>query len=210
MASSCRSFVPKMGGGPLRRWCYNCNLHEDAHLEPSGDRPKGTGTYPSLPVASQSSQYGAAVAVFDFDQTLAAIHVGIFDVNSSDRVFGGAARTQMIVSMLAALRAAGSDVHVVTRNSVHVCRKALGPPPGINVLGLLGSILGREDYGWTTPKSAVRIATHYHMHALVPRQCHPADSGVKGLAPRGPEVTELKNRLSADDLFSTDDPADTW
>ena len=116
--------------------------------------------YPSLPDATQSRGGGSIVAVFDFDQTLASIHVGIFDVNSSDRVFGGAARTQIIINMIAALRAAGAEVHIVTRNSVHVVRKALGPRPGINVLGLVGSILGREDYDWSTPKSAVIAATN--------------------------------------------------
>ena len=185
MAASCR-FTPKKPSGPLSSWCVHCNVHKDNHsaTSPRGaDRPKGM--YPSLPDATQSRGGGSIVAVFDFDQTLASIQVGIFDVNSSDRVFGGAARTQIIINMIAALRAAGAEVHIVTRNSVHVVRKALGPRPGINVLGLVGSILGREDYDWSTPKSAVIAATncragnplirrtHSAAWSLIPYKCAP-------------------------------------
>ena len=77
------------------------------------------------------------VAVFDFDRTLTTKHVGVFDLNSSscinghsnddvaEKVFGGSGRVSMLHHMLETLEAAGVELHVVSRNSAYVVKKAL-------------------------------------------------------------------------------------
>jgi hypothetical protein len=83
------------------------------------------------------------IAVFEFDRTLASM---LHARGSPER----------ISKMLKTLHEAGSEVYMVSQNSADVCRRALGPPPGINVLGLASPyILGREDYDGSTPKRAV-------------------------------------------------------
>ena len=113
------------------------------------------------PQASPAAAGGAGVAgartrglvVFDFDLTLAAKNVGIFDLEDcEDRCFGGAARVAMLRSMLEQLAAAGVEMAVLTFNSSHTVRKSLGPPPGCNLLALLRgaktnaqTVVGCED-----------------------------------------------------------------
>lgn len=94
------------------------------------------------------------LVVFDFDLTLAAKNVGIFDLEDCvNRSFGGAKRVAMLQTMLQRLSDSGLEMVVLTFNSSHTVRKALGPRPGCGLLALLRgnktnaeTIIGCEDY----------------------------------------------------------------
>ena len=69
--------------------------------------------------------------MFDFDLTLAAKNVGIFDLEDCvNRSFGGAKRVLMLQTMLQSLSDSKVQIVVLTFNSSHTVRKALGPQPG--------------------------------------------------------------------------------
>ena len=97
---------------------------------------------------------GRGLVVFDFDLTLAVKNVGIFDLEDCDnRSFGGAQRVAMLRAMLQNLSDSGVETVVLTFNSSHTVRKALGPRPGCGLLPLLRgnktnaeTIIGCEDY----------------------------------------------------------------
>jgi len=107
------------------------------------------------------------VAVFDFDRTLSTKHVGVFDLNSSstinghandevsEKVFGGPARVSMLHHMCGTLESAGVNVHVVSRNSAYVVKKALASVG----LTYIQSVIGDDELQMNPhrlePKSAI-------------------------------------------------------
>jgi len=98
----------------------------------------------------------AGVAVFDFDQTLTCRHVGVFEDLGQvlQRSFGGPDRMEFLRHMFDRLRTCRITIVVVTRNSAHVVKQAMGR------VGLLpyvqdGFIFGFEHYGDSIPKSRV-------------------------------------------------------
>ena len=98
--------------------------------------------------------HSRGLVVFDFDLTLATKNVGIFDLEDCvNRCFGGAKRVAMLHAMLQDLSDSGIQMVVLTFNSSHTVRKALGPRPGCGLLPLLRgtktnteTIIGCEDY----------------------------------------------------------------
>ena len=98
--------------------------------------------------------HSRGLVVFDFDSTLAAKNVGIFDLEDCvNRCFGGAKRVAMLHAMLQDLSDSGIQMAVLTFNSSHTVSKALGPRPGCGLLALLRgnktkteTIIGCEDY----------------------------------------------------------------
>lgn len=106
---------------------------------------------PPLPPPSHRPPPCAAVAVFDFDLTLASMHVGIFDAGNRDRVFGTPQRLAMLKGMLEQAEAAGVPCHIVTRNSEHNVRKALRAS---GLERFFESIVGNETAD-AAPKSAI-------------------------------------------------------
>ncbi len=119
--------------------------------EPS---PAHTGSSGSGSCVAGGTAHCRGLVVFDFDLTLAAKNVGIFDQEDGvNRSFGGAKRVAMLHAMLQQLADSGIQMTVLTFNSSHTVRKALGPAPGCGLLPLLRgnksnaeTIIGCEDY----------------------------------------------------------------
>ena len=132
------------------------SIRFDCHNEESEEVVPHTVVLPS--------EGAVAICVFDFDKTLAIKHVGQFDVSSTaeERCFGGADRVRALTEMFEAIQSAGAEIHICTRNSIHVVQKSLGPrcqqgwgpnQGGIGLLSSVKSIVGLENMSWDMPKS---------------------------------------------------------
>lgn len=107
------------------------------------------------------------MAVFDFDRTLSCKHVGVFDLNTSstinghsndevaEKVFGGPSRVSMLHHMCGALEAAGVEIHVVSRNSAYVVKKALAAVGLTYIQSVIGDDELQETPHRVDPKSAI-------------------------------------------------------
>jgi FMN phosphatase YigB (HAD superfamily) len=108
-------------------------------------------------------------AAFDFDRTLAIKHVGPFDMGDDvvDRIFGGAARVQIIAALLKDLTQGNCKCYVITRNSAYVVHKAL---TAIGIRDYFVEIIGSETFDFKDRKSGV-----IHTHILQPEELAPRD-----------------------------------
>lgn len=108
------------------------------------------------PGANRRATGITGVAVFDFDQTLTCRHVGVFEDLEQvlQRSFGGPGRMEVLHHMFDRLRACHVAILVVTRNSAHVVKQALGR---VGIMPYVNDsfIFGFEDYGDNVPKSRV-------------------------------------------------------
>lgn len=90
----------------------------------------------------------AVLVVFDFDQTLAAAHVGHHHLADPVRlVFGGPERLQMLVGMMQAiLSVPGTAIGILTFNSSDLVRTALQSVGILHTLIRADRVIGNIDY----------------------------------------------------------------
>ena len=107
-----------------------------------------SGLMPAARVHSTALPNVRRVAVFDFDQTLAADEISIWGWdNIVDRGFGGEERVAMMRAMLQQLREQGAACAIVSFNTKTTIERALS---AINLLGFFRRdlIFGRDNVKW--------------------------------------------------------------
>lgn len=124
--------------------------------------------FPAPPADSQASQIlmGLAapsrVVIFDFDQVLSTVEVGLHMLQSaSERAFGGSERVSELDDMLTALGTGGVALAIVSRNSRHIIQRSLSisvSRRGTDLwrhFAVPGMVFGWEDYDDGVTKSQV-------------------------------------------------------
>ena len=193
-------------------------------LESFRSRAVDPGSYWSVSQRGPQPKRSKKIAVFDFDQTLAADEISIWGWdNIVDRGFGGAERVSMLREMLAALQENNIGCSVVSFNTKVTIERALS---AIDLLKFFKRelIFGRDIIDWPAiqwRKSTVIAQRIIFPSSLsesdvrAPQPAHrplpnapPPPCAARRPRPRGlaPSQLTLRARTTAQVCFADDDP----